>query len=159
MSFINFGKRYFPITRQNIESYKNEIWMRVILLFHIMTMIIWNPFRIPINRNKCTPYQLYTHLNLYDDTTTFPCTKNWFNIHEENQTSSCGFQVYKGEFFWLYQKTTNANPFLQTLFLPNISTLSATKRNCLTDTTRLKYSGFGIYYFVICLHLRLCVLV
>ena len=67
-------------------------------------MIIWNPFRIPINRNKCTPYQLYTHLNLYDDTTTFPCTKNWFNIHEENQTSSCGFQVYKGEFFLIISK-------------------------------------------------------
>ena len=117
-------------------------WTQVIFRVHMMAMVLSNAFRKPINRNKCTPYQLYTHLNLYDDTTTFPCTKNWFNIHEENQTSSCGFQVYKGEFFWLYQKTTNANPFLQTLFLPNISTLSATK-------TKLSYSyyTFEIFWF------------
>ena len=72
-----------------------------------MTTVLLNAFRKPINRNKYTLYQRCTHLNLYDDTKTFPCRENWFKMHEENLTSSCGFQVYKGEFFWLYQKTTN----------------------------------------------------
>ena len=46
------------------------------------------------------------------------------------------------------------------LYFCQIFQLSLTqKRNCLTATTRLKYSGFGIYHCDMCLHLRLCVLV
>ena len=105
-----------------------------------MTKVLLNVFRKPINRKKCTIYQRYTHLNLYDDTKTFPCSKNWFKIHEKIAHRVEAFRFTRYNFSDYIKRQSIFDPFLPSLFLPNLSTLSTTK-------TKLLYSYYTFEIF------------
>ena len=116
--------------------------IRVILRVHIMTTVLLNAFRKSINRKKCTTYQRYKYLHRHDDMKTFPCSKKKFKYMKKIAHRFEAFRFTRNNFSYYIKTQPIYDPFLQTLFLPNLSTLSLPqKRNCFTATTLLKYSG------------------